>query len=228
MPWQSKLAWLSGVSGGVLVFCAQTSREEAASNLSGYAKWLGMDQVPNWLAGQSIDSYATATGLILVATGLFLSLWNRRRKMGQVEKQGNGQIAVAPVLSARTTLKHSETRQQLCVQLKSHANIHTSVDILVWSGRDVPVAELLAAVFRAADWQTNYNATPQESFARRALNGTEIRGCNTHLVTAVHDALRGVGFSDIRKLVNPNNFTRNQPKYDSAENRVNIIIGHQD
>jgi hypothetical protein len=64
------------VIGAGLVVAAQTSPEQAVSNLAGWARLLGVDQMPNWLGSTTADTYATVIGALVVLASLYMN-WPR-------------------------------------------------------------------------------------------------------------------------------------------------------
>jgi hypothetical protein len=82
--------------GAVLIAAAQTKPEDAASNIAGWLKILGIDRVPDFLASQQADLWFTFIGLAcVVGAGIF----GIRRRIWSVPE-----LAPAIEAQAQTTL----------------------------------------------------------------------------------------------------------------------------
>jgi hypothetical protein len=75
------------------MFGAQNSPEETTSNLAGWATFLGLDQIPGWLAAAQIDAYATVLGAVLALASVAYVIVLYRRA-GRVEVLA-GDLALA-------------------------------------------------------------------------------------------------------------------------------------
>src|SRR5258708_14154130 len=69
-----------GGVGTLVVAAAQTKPEDAASNIAGWLKWVGVDRIPDALASAQADTWATAVGLLIVfLAAMAWLLWRKRR-----------------------------------------------------------------------------------------------------------------------------------------------------
>lgn len=90
-PWiQTILKWLPGAIAGLLLWCGQVGPQEAASNLSKWANFIGIENIPKWLVSKSADAWASWLGFIgflVWAAWFFLrdARFNPRRKIQMPE-----------------------------------------------------------------------------------------------------------------------------------------------
>jgi hypothetical protein len=62
------LKWLIVGIGGLIMAAAEISPQDAASNLSAWVEWLGLE-TPLWLLSDSADKFGLAIGFIMAALG---------------------------------------------------------------------------------------------------------------------------------------------------------------
>jgi hypothetical protein len=77
--------WLVGAIAAVVMLATQVGPKEAASRLSEWATFIGVESVPPWLASQAADKWAFWTGLSIVAA--LVGWWLVKYYSGLVEKR---------------------------------------------------------------------------------------------------------------------------------------------
>ena len=77
MRFRSLVLCFAGL-GSVLIAAAQTNPKDAASNIAGWLKMLGVDHVPGFLASARADHWVTLVGILIVFLAGGLWLWTRR------------------------------------------------------------------------------------------------------------------------------------------------------
>jgi hypothetical protein len=75
----SKLPFVVGGLGATVTVAAQTKPEDAISNIGGWLKLIGVDQMPDFLATTQTDLWFTAGGLLLVLVAGANWFYRRRR-----------------------------------------------------------------------------------------------------------------------------------------------------
>lgn len=69
-----------GAVGGVIAVLMQTPPDQAISSLASWAKWVGVDSLPGWLASQKADWTVTLISAALFLTSLWLFLKSKKSK----------------------------------------------------------------------------------------------------------------------------------------------------
>jgi hypothetical protein len=76
----SNTGFLFAGAGTLLIAAAQTKPEDAASNIAGWLRVLGIDQAPMLFSSQSADAWATLLGGVLIVLAIVLFALRKRRK----------------------------------------------------------------------------------------------------------------------------------------------------
>jgi len=79
--------WVFAGLGALLIAAAEISPEQAVSNLSGWAIFLGISDVPGWLASDSADTWGMVIGIIVVL-GSLTFIFIKPDKAGSALKNG--------------------------------------------------------------------------------------------------------------------------------------------
>jgi hypothetical protein len=88
------------------------------------------------------------------------------------------------------------------------------------------LAETLSSIFELAGWQTSFNDVPYEQYRVEYFEGIEVTGHNKHLVEAIAGLLSKCGVQAIHSTVKPLRLSKSNPKWPSAQRKIEIVIGH--
>ena len=88
------------------------------------------------------------------------------------------------------------------------------------------LAEMISSIFELAGWQTRLNTVPYEQYREDYIEGIEVAGHNKHLVESIAELLSKNGVRAIRPSIKPLDLSKSNPKWDWAQRRIEIVIGH--
>lgn len=112
---------------------------------------------------------------------------------------------------------------RLAKRLKKEVSQSGIAPITILDNRDRRLADDLARKFKTHGWELNYTKTAQ---AKVYVEGIIVAGFNEGFVKRIAKIFRKSGFENIRVEIQELEIPRENPKWDSAQRRVNITIGH--
>lgn len=88
------LLWFFGLLGPVLLFTTQVKVEEATSNIAGWARFIGFDEVSAWVGSPNADGFLAIAGLasILLALSSYFGLILPARKRALAAARASAQL----------------------------------------------------------------------------------------------------------------------------------------
>ena len=128
------------------------------------------------------------------------------------------------------TILTPDTQHQLVTTLKKYAEDPANVDISFAEIKQRPLADTLIAIFALAGWKTSLTNIPFDSYVphRPYVRGIEVLGYNKMLVEAVTAALKTAGLSEAKATVGETQVKRENPKWNSIQHSIRIIIEHHE
>lgn len=150
----------------------------------------------------------------------WLETWRQARN--QRANPGGRPLVKHPVSKQR----QPQTGVKVAENLRLLSNEHTTVKIILYPAQEYPVARDVDAIFRLAGWKTTFIDTPQEGYVHRYLEGIEVSGCNSFLVSSVAEALGQAGLPALNVKHLPNEINPDNPKYAHVEHAVRITVGY--
>jgi hypothetical protein len=126
-----------------------------------------------------------------------------------------------------STLNDWDVNKSIIDSFRSLNNEHTNVKIVFFDNRNFPFAERVAHAFQLADWNVNFNKTPQGNYNRHYHGGIEIKGDNRILVESIANTLESTGCRGVTMNIGATKFTPNHPKFSIAQNKVWITVGYE-
>lgn len=92
-------------------------------------------------------------------------------------------------------------------------------------------AKLLKSCFDTAGWQSDFTNVPLETGLQAAvvgyIVGVRVKGANMHLVESISEALVKSGLKNVNREVIQTNISRDSPKWDYIQHKVEITVGHE-
>lgn len=125
-------------------------------------------------------------------------------------------------------LRDTPSQDQLLTELKSKANEHATLKIMIADMKYRPLADKLISVFQLAGWKATLYPKPLEQYLDAYHEGIEVKGYNSHFVEVISDLLKKSGLSAIRTRVEQIPFGPENPKWPTSNHTIKITIGHSE